>query len=108
MSEAGVADGSEETQDFDPGEVNRFCHAHTLRPSNRGKPGRTLKGLTLCFSKNGDTFAAWKEKAYFDGKHTFLTNLLLVYPPYSLLLLTDFSFVVKGSYPAAYPSISTF
>lgn len=30
MSEAGVADGSEETQDFDPGEVNRFCHAHTL------------------------------------------------------------------------------
>lgn len=80
----------------------------TLRLSNGGKPDRTLKGLTLCFSKNGDTFAAWKEKAYFDGKHTFLTNLLLVYPPYSLLLLTDFSFVVKGSYPAAYPSISTF
>lgn len=30
MSEAEVADRSEEMQDFDPGEVKRFCHAHTL------------------------------------------------------------------------------
>lgn len=82
-SEAEVADRSEETQDFDPGQVNRFCHAHTLCRlldlQNVGEAGCTLKGLTWCFPKNGGNFAAGKHKTYFDGRHTFLPNLLIFF-----------------------------
>lgn len=45
-------------------------HFANFETFNVGKPGCILNGLNWCFSKKGDNFAAWKDKTFFDGKHT--------------------------------------